>query len=1445
MPHAASSHASSGSSYGGSQQHNSPQAHDDNDVTMHTDSATTFAPPPTGIPNTSHSGGDPSPSQPASPPGAATAAPGVAMGGGPVPTPSAPAGAHASAGAPPASAPPRSTPAGNGTPPRSAPARDPRTAPYGDPRTTPPRQRPGTPDQTSRPRPTPARADTPRTEQPRGNEPTPHQSQNQSPTPPPDKGPENHGPEQKPDTGPDSAKTPENGKPDTDQPAPDAPHQDAPQADGNKPDNHQPNDVKNDDAKTNDDATNNEHADKGDDGKSDHPQADHADTDGKDSPESDPNTDATSDADPKPDTDTDSDSDSDSDSKPDPDAHDAHSDSDTNPDSDAHSDSDSAPDSDSHPDPDADTDSAPDADADTDSDSTPDSDPDPNSDTDSDTDSDSDSDSDAHDDRPGLNDIRAGIQEAPGGLLPPDPSDQQALADAIPRNDDGTPQRFPDPSGNWAQLQNDGGPGVPGRSNNCADCSRSFLESWYGNPQVSAPRTPDLNADGTPDHWSPETDANENIINWTGAPHSYAGTSPDGHDAIAKDLLKAGPGSSAIVQVNWADGGGHAFNAVNHDGRIVWVDTQSGEVSEKPINTKGATDVFYIPLDADRNPLHPAQDPTADTGSSDDGHSTSDQSDNQHSDQQHDTAQQGDAQQGDAQHDNPQQDNAPHPDSQHPDSQPPEAQHPDSQQSPDAPQSDSEQSSPSSSDSSHSGPAQSDPPQAGPSNSNPPQSNPPQSDSPQPDSAHSTPSPSDSTHPDSPQSNSPQSNSPHSDVPSQTDHNTSDADASDPAKQPAGDTPQTSPGNDTNPSDGNANDTNPSDGNANDTNSGDGKQSTSLSSGPSAEGSAGGQPRPHGHDDSRPDAGGAPGRNPGDAPSREADSQSNDPNRSAPPRPDTTPPGTPGSRPDQTPAGNRPDQTPADGRPQQSSSTGNPKSPVPGGDTKRPAPDGAKPPAPDSRPKQPTPDAPAGKRKASLPPPTDGQPSGSGTGSSSGSGNGHKRPRTDPDHEGLAALKLDDSPSPSHHSDDDAMDVDQKPPYSDPHDRGESDTSEQEQKGDRTLDAEDEGAKEYGIPPDKLQNELRRDRDVHRVPLDNVHAHLDSWAKDGHLADALRSSTGDATPSSADAGKGPRAFTQSDLEQRLPGFKDLERGEQLAVVSSLARLSVGFHEQHGVGKNPENVDKPYRKKGEADPKPGTTDSAAKNSDESLGVRGHRKSSDKLLNTLKLDPIPSSLKNNSPDLTDRNYAVLEVEGPTPGGETHYVTDSSVPVGEKHVSGRHSEKHLAEWLKRVNQGDNTYTPKSVYTEREPCGMGQGHAKCSTVLREKALDGTKVYYSTTYRTDPADVAAKKKLDTEKTVEKKKVDKMTSAEVQQNIADRINARTDKSADRAAKEIAAAQNLGDADARKELKKIIDREYTKRKEASTTEEKHAMVREMDRHIEHLDKTWRKIQPSLM
>ncbi|MCZ9338481.1 hypothetical protein NGM37_11905, partial [Streptomyces sp. TRM76130] len=44
-----------------------------------------------------------------------------------------------------------------------------------------------------------------------------------------------------------------------------------------------------------------------------------------------------------------------------------------------------------------------------------------------------------------LQDIRTDLDHSPGGLTPPDPSDQQALTDAVPHDENGTPQRFPDP----------------------------------------------------------------------------------------------------------------------------------------------------------------------------------------------------------------------------------------------------------------------------------------------------------------------------------------------------------------------------------------------------------------------------------------------------------------------------------------------------------------------------------------------------------------------------------------------------------------------------------------------------------------------------------------------------------------------------------------------------------------------------------------------------------------------------------------------------------------------------------------------------------------------------------------------------------------------------------------------------------------------------------------
>jgi hypothetical protein len=48
-------------------------------------------------------------------------------------------------------------------------------------------------------------------------------------------------------------------------------------------------------------------------------------------------------------------------------------------------------------------------------------------------------------------------------------------------------------------------------------------------------------------------------------------------------------GSRAIVAVDWANGGGHIFNAVERAGQVFWVDAQSGAVSTSVYETLGAS----------------------------------------------------------------------------------------------------------------------------------------------------------------------------------------------------------------------------------------------------------------------------------------------------------------------------------------------------------------------------------------------------------------------------------------------------------------------------------------------------------------------------------------------------------------------------------------------------------------------------------------------------------------------------------------------------------------------------------------------------------------------------------------------------------------------------------------------------------------------------------------
>ena len=62
---------------------------------------------------------------------------------------------------------------------------------------------------------------------------------------------------------------------------------------------------------------------------------------------------------------------------------------------------------------------------------------------------------------------------------------------------------------------------------------------------------------------------------------------PTTFDDIEHRLDALGPGSSAIVGVDWIDGGGHWFNAVNDQGVVIASDGQAGEIERWPPTTEG------------------------------------------------------------------------------------------------------------------------------------------------------------------------------------------------------------------------------------------------------------------------------------------------------------------------------------------------------------------------------------------------------------------------------------------------------------------------------------------------------------------------------------------------------------------------------------------------------------------------------------------------------------------------------------------------------------------------------------------------------------------------------------------------------------------------------------------------------------------------------------------
>ncbi|KDN82099.1 toxin glutamine deamidase domain-containing protein [Kitasatospora cheerisanensis] len=197
-----------------------------------------------------------------------------------------------------------------------------------------------------------------------------------------------------------------------------------------------------------------------------------------------------------------------------------------------------------------------------------------------------------------------------GGLKHPSEHEVKQLQDAVPHNADGTPQRHPDPlAGDWVKKLNGDGPGGPGRANNCADAALSLVDTYDGHPTVAAPRVEDNSAG--------EKGGRARIEQALGGKFEHLGKGQAGHDKLAQTLLDSGHGSQAVIITRDGEGRTHAWNAMNHNGRIVYADPQLGRTSETPLY-QGEGGLFAVPLTPDRAPCtRPPRRPPPETTSRD------------------------------------------------------------------------------------------------------------------------------------------------------------------------------------------------------------------------------------------------------------------------------------------------------------------------------------------------------------------------------------------------------------------------------------------------------------------------------------------------------------------------------------------------------------------------------------------------------------------------------------------------------------------------------------------------------------------------------------------------------------------------------------------------------------------------------------------------------------
>lgn len=158
----------------------------------------------------------------------------------------------------------------------------------------------------------------------------------------------------------------------------------------------------------------------------------------------------------------------------------------------------------------------------------------------------------------------------PGGLAPVDPEHQREVERRAPRDGDGLPVRHPDPAaGGWAEVVNADGPHAPGRANNSLEIALSAVDTFTGRPTCAAPRIPTEGDAG-------ERGGRDRAERELGAAFRDLGDGEPAFGRLTGELRRAGHGSQAVLLTLDGFGRPHAWNAVNHQDTVSYLDHQVG-----------------------------------------------------------------------------------------------------------------------------------------------------------------------------------------------------------------------------------------------------------------------------------------------------------------------------------------------------------------------------------------------------------------------------------------------------------------------------------------------------------------------------------------------------------------------------------------------------------------------------------------------------------------------------------------------------------------------------------------------------------------------------------------------------------------------------------------------------------------------------------------------------